>query len=311
MRREIEGPWALPSVQLETPDPNAGKDQTGERLVVHWSIPQHIKFAQLMVKVRLSDATVEHFSFPLAKSWGHWIHRWNGSTNAEKLPIVAYCAEVWSRDRLIAAKVHPLWMEPASPARKPAEKDRKAMTELVEKKFPMPMGKKGQSLPIVARQLTQLAPPPTWRVDIRDQIEISAQTPSQIYSLASCLELAASVGHLEDFSGDATPLIERRWLQCSIDLLDEVKDLSANERRAHFESWCLTALQLGYNGLFLGEGFDYNKRWPFKVSSFQVLASQLGSVARLCGLCFGLDITRWGTEHKSYLPELILESRAR
>lgn len=112
VRREIEGPWALPSVQLETPDPNVGKDQTGERLVVHWSLPQHIKFAQLMVKVRLSDATVEHFSFPLAKSWGHWIHRWNGSTNAEKLPIVAYCAEVWSRDRLIAAKVHPLWMEP-------------------------------------------------------------------------------------------------------------------------------------------------------------------------------------------------------
>lgn len=184
------------------------------------------------------------------------------------------------------------------------------MTEFFEKKFPMPSDQKGQSLPIVARQLTELAPSPTWRVEIRDQIEISAKKPSQIYSLASCLEMAASVGHLEDFSGDATPLIERRWLQCSIDLLDEVKDLSADERLAQFERWCLTALQLGYNGLFLGEGFDYNGRWPFKVSSFQALASKLGCVARSFGLSFGLDISRWGSEHKVSLPELVLESRA-
>lgn len=124
VRREIEGAWALPCVQLETPNPDVEKDQSGERLIVHWSIPQHNSPAQLVVKVRMCDASVEYFSFPLAKSWGHWIHHWSGSINAKKLPIVAYCAEIWSRDRLIAAKNHPLWMEPPALQETQCKRDR-------------------------------------------------------------------------------------------------------------------------------------------------------------------------------------------
>lgn len=182
------------------------------------------------------------------------------------------------------------------------------MPEFTERLF-LPANLMGSSLPLVARKLTSLAAKPVWRVAIRDKIEICAQTRAQIYSLTSCLEVAASAGHHEEFAGDATPLIETRWLQCSIDSLKKAGDLPADERRACFESWCLSALELGFNGVFLGEGFDYESYWPFEIAPFEALASQLGDETRSHQLRFGLDITRWGNEHRTGLSNLIARAR--
>lgn len=111
VRRELEGPWALPSVQLETPDPKKERHESEERLVIHWSLPPRVSPAQLKVKVRLSDATVALFCLSLAKSWGHWVLYPNQS-RAKKQTVVAYRAEVWSQNRLYIDKTHPMWIEP-------------------------------------------------------------------------------------------------------------------------------------------------------------------------------------------------------
>ena len=112
VRREIIGPWVLPSTQLDTPDPLRSQTRAGERLVVRWKLPHRPKSAALLVQVRLGDARVWRFHSPLHIHKGLWTHQWGRQKGVKSDVIVSYRVDLYMDEQSVATRVHPLWTEP-------------------------------------------------------------------------------------------------------------------------------------------------------------------------------------------------------
>lgn len=169
--------------------------------------------------------------------------------------------------------------------------------ESIQRKWAEGLKDDPQSRPqFVARQFTELAQhePPT--VEIGSTVTVRANDQAQIYAIGSCLDVAIEAGHLRDFDGSAAPLIRHRLVQCSEELLKHVVPLPEHERIAHFESWCFTALDLGFNAIFLGSGFADQAPSALTIENFLQVAEQLSEVTRRFNLGLGIDITRFGRE---------------
>lgn len=112
VRREIIGAWALPSAQLDTPDPKRKTTNDAERLVVRWHLPHRPKDGELDIHVRLGDARVETFRLPMNSRLGLWVHQWSGKEVNANVVIAAYRVDMWVGGQKIATRLHPLWCDP-------------------------------------------------------------------------------------------------------------------------------------------------------------------------------------------------------
>lgn len=112
-RCQTLGPFALPSHQLKTPDPRRSQDLNGEQIIVHWNLQKKDwKGVQLIVSLRLKNTNVSLFSIPLKSKKGTWHYSIVGADYLDKKGIESYCTELRLDEKLIAQKVHPMWIRP-------------------------------------------------------------------------------------------------------------------------------------------------------------------------------------------------------
>lgn len=153
---------------------------------------------------------------------------------------------------------------------------------------------------IIARQLTALAPQNAQCIEIGDRLTVSAKEPHQLFAAASCLEVAARAGHLRDFSGLIQPLISKRWLQWSLSFLMKMSE--EKDPLQAFSSAANNSLEMGYNAIFMGEGFNYKgENRELSRSKFLKVASDAFFAAQAMNLQVGLDISRFEAKDKDLL----------
>lgn len=163
---------------------------------------------------------------------------------------------------------------------------------------------------IVARQLTSLAESSAQNVSVQDHITVSAKEPHQLFSVASCLEVAARAGHVKDFCGPIRPLISTRWLQWSLAYLKQI-DQTSDDLTTQLHHAASSALEMGYNAIFVGEGFGYNRQtFSMDHPQFLKLADSAYSAAGAMNMQFGIDITRFEAKDGDLLRNFFQDHQA-
>ncbi len=177
---------------------------------------------------------------------------------------------------------------------------------LIDQRWGPELALEGADTTIIARQLTPLALDESQTVLMRDRVIVSAKEPHQLFSVASCLEVAAKADHLKDFCGPIEPLIAKRWIQWSPALLlqlDNSEDLMAELLKA-----ASSALEMGYNAIFIGEGFGHKKERSFlSHHRFVELATCAVATAQAMNMQIGIDITRFEVDDGKLLKRFFFE----
>ena len=102
----------LASYRVGTPDPRLDEPMRGQRLLVHWSLPEKEFIAgetELKMRIRFRNHEEKEVFFPLAARHGTYYYDLMDDEFISTKGILTYFAEVKRGDCTLAVWKHPLW----------------------------------------------------------------------------------------------------------------------------------------------------------------------------------------------------------